>query len=310
MERRDFLKSAVAGGLAAGAANAASPLPKRPYKDGISLSIVGYGGVVSMGLAQEEVTRLVALSVERGVNYFDVAPSYGNGEAEEKLGPALEPYRKKVFLACKTGMRDAAGARKELERSLQRLKTDHFDLYQFHHVTTMDDVNKILAPGGAGEAFFQARKEGKVKYLGCSVHSVEGALAMIEKFPLDSILFPCNYVLYSQGNFGPQILAKAKEKGIARMAIKALARTRWPKGAEAERAKRPKCWYEPITDPEQARQAIRFTLSEDITAAIPPGDEKLYALMLDLAAGFKPLAAAERETLLASAKGVEPLFRA
>ena len=94
---------------------------------------------------------------------------------------------------------------------------------------------------------------------------------------------------------------------MARLALKALAETRWPKGAPRTHKK---TWYRPISDPDRARQALRFTLSEDITAAIPPGDEGVYRMALDLAAGFQPLNKAERAALLASAKGIEPIFRA
>lgn len=260
-----------------------------------------------MGMEQKDADREVAASIDRGVNYFDVAPSYGKGEAEQKLGPALKPYRKSVFLACKTQRRDAAGARQELEQSLKRLHTDHFDLYQFHAVSSMDDVEKILAPGGAAEAFLKARQEGLVRYLGFSAHSAEAAIALMERMKLDSILFPVNYVLFSQGNFGPQILAKAKEKGMARMALKAMALTRWEKG---EKRTHPKCWYRPITDPDLAAKAVRFTLSQEITAAVPPGDERCYRMALDIAAGFKPMSKTEQAALLAAAKGLEPLFKA
>lgn len=309
MQRRDLLKSALAGGLAVQAA-AARPLPRRRYRDGIELSIIGFGGVVVIGLEQSEADRMVKASFDRGVNYFDVAPTYGDGEAEQKLGLALRPFRDRVFLACKTTRRDAAGAQEELERSLKRLHTDHFDLYQFHAVTTRKDVEQILAPGGAAETFLKARQQGKARYLGCSAHSVEAALAMLEHFRLDSILFPVNFVCFAQGNFGPQVLARAKEKGTARLALKALAYTRWPQGASQRETAHPKCWYQPVDDPKLARQALRFTLSEDITAAIPPGDEKLYALALELAADLKPLGAAERRKLLAGTAGVEPIFRA
>src|SRR3974390_644686 len=137
MERRDFVKSTIAGALAAGPLSAADDFPRRVYRGDVKLSVIGFGGVVVMGHEQDEVNRLVAFAYEAGINYFDVAPSYGDGEAEMKLGPALVPYRKNVFLACKTGKRDAAGAQAELDWSLERLHSDHFDLYQFHAVTTM-----------------------------------------------------------------------------------------------------------------------------------------------------------------------------
>jgi predicted aldo/keto reductase-like oxidoreductase len=304
MRRREFLGSVLAGGSAQRAA--ATQLPKRPYKHGIELSVIGFGGIVVVGLEQNEADRVVGASVDRGVNYFDVAPSYWDGEAEVKLGNALKPYRKNVFLACKTTERGAAGARRELEQSLKRLQTDYFDLYQFHAVSKMEDVEQITAPGGAAELFFRARQEGKVRHLGFSAHSTEAALTLMDRLELDSILFPVNFVCWRQGNFGPQMLAKAKEKGVARLALKAMAHTAIPKG---ERRTHEKCWYRPVTDRKLAGQALRFALSEDITAAIPPGDGSLYEMALELAAGFRPLSGAERRALLKTASGLEPIFR-
>src|SRR5215470_2187187 len=170
MNRRDFIGAAAA--LTATAANGwNTPVPRRPYKDGIDLSIIALGGIVICGLPQEEGSRRVAEAYDRGVNYFDCAPSYFNGEAEMKLGEALRPYRSAVFLAEKTMSRDAKSARAELERSLQRFHTDHVDLYQFHAVSSMEDVDKILAPGGAAEAFVAAKREGKARHLGFSAHN-------------------------------------------------------------------------------------------------------------------------------------------
>jgi aryl-alcohol dehydrogenase-like predicted oxidoreductase len=306
MDRRNFLKASVVASSAVPGLRADATIAKRPYNKDVSLSVIGFGGIVVMGMEQNEAGRTVAEAVDRGINYFDVAPSYGNGEAEEKLGPALEPHRKNVFLACKCERRDAEGARQQLELSLKRLRTDHFDLYQFHAVAGMKDVEQILGPGGAGELFLKARQEGKVRYLGFSAHNTEAALALMDRYRFDSVLFPVNYVNYAQGHFGPQILAKAKEKGLARMALKAMAHTTWKEG---ETHSYPKCWYHPIEDPELARKALRFTLSEDITAAIPPGDERLFRIALAAAPGLKPLTAGERRDLLASAQGLTPIFR-
>jgi aryl-alcohol dehydrogenase-like predicted oxidoreductase len=247
----------------------------------------------------------VAWAFDRGINYFDVAPSYWDGEAEIKLGKSLQPYRDRSFLACKTGKRDAAGARLELERSLDRLKTDHFDLYQFHAVTTMEDVEQILGAGGALETYVKARDEGKIRYIGFSAHNEEAALALMDGFDFDSVLFPVNFVCYARGNFGPSIMARAKEKGVARLALKGLALQPW---GENEERTWSKTWYRPIEEKEQMARALRFTLSEPITAAIPPGEETLFRLAVDLAAAFEPITEEERAELLATARASDPIF--
>jgi aryl-alcohol dehydrogenase-like predicted oxidoreductase len=284
-----------------------SPLPKRTYRDDVQLSILGLGGMLLLGMDQAKVNTLVGDALTRGINYFDVAPFYGDGEAEQKMGEALASHRSKIFLACKTLDRSAEGAQIELENSLRNLHTDHFDLYQFHAVSDLEEVEQIFAPGGALEAFRAARKKGKIRYIGFSAHSVEAALAMLDRFRFDSILFPVNFICYARGNFGPQVLARAKELNVARLAIKAMAHGPWRK---AEKRKYPNCWYRPIEDRELARQALRFTLSEGVTAAVPPGDERLFRMALDLASELTPLGADEREQLLASTRGLKPLLRA
>jgi predicted aldo/keto reductase-like oxidoreductase len=280
-------------------------IPKRPYKDGIQLSIIGFGGILVCSEEQTSGNRYVAESVDRGINYFDVAPSYFDGEAELKLGIALEPYRNDVFLACKTGKRDAAGARAELEASLGRLRTDHFDLYQFHAVTTMAEVDQILGPKGAAETFMRAREAGLVRYLGFSAHSVEAALALMDAFPVDSVLFPLNFVMVSQGNFGPQILKKAEQIGAARMALKAMAASPW---AEGEEHTYQKAWYKPATSKDLRLRALRYTLSQNISATIPPGHYELYQEALETASSFVPMNEAEQQALLDEARGLPPLF--
>jgi len=132
----------------------------------------------------------VARAIDLGVNYFDMGPAYGRGEAEERGGPAMEPYRNKIFLAGKTGMRTKAEAASELRESLKRMRTDHFDLYQFHAVTTMEEVKTIVGPRGALEAFVEAREQGLVRHLGFSAHTEEAALALMGHYDFDSILFP------------------------------------------------------------------------------------------------------------------------
>lgn len=275
-------------------------------RTGEMLSVIGFGGIVVMNATPDEASDSVRMAIDAGVNYFDVAPSYG--DAEVKLGPALEPYRKKVFLACKTTERTKTGARKELEQSLKNMRTDHFDLYQHHAVTSLEDVDILLGPGGAMETFLEAKQEGKIRFIGFSAHSEEAAMALMERFDFDTILFPFSYVIWHAGNFGPRVMAKAKEKNMGILALKSMAKGPWPEGAD--RSGYPKCWYEPLVTEEDITMGLRFTLSHPVTAAIPPGDENLFRQALALSDKLKPLDQSEVLSIKEKAlKGV-PLFKA
>jgi aryl-alcohol dehydrogenase-like predicted oxidoreductase len=306
MDRRAFIAAAATVPSALGK----QAIPRRAYNKDVQLSIVGLGGIVLVGQEQSAANRIVAASFDRGVNYYDVAPSYWDGEAELKLGEALRPYRKRVFLACKTERRDAEGAREELERSLKRLETDYFDLYQFHAISSVKDVDEIIRPGGAGDLFLKARDEGKVRYLGVSAHSAEAAIKLMDNYPLDSILFPVSFNTWAKGKFGPQILDFAKQKRIARLGLKAMALGPWPKGTDRNKTKYPKCWYQPIDEPVLAGKALRWALSQDITAAIPPGEASLYETALRIATNFRPMKEREQDALLSAPSAADALFNA
>jgi len=319
MHRRAFLKQLAATGIGAfaglqltgcGKKDATTPkgmtiIPKRPLgKTGEELSIIGLGGVTVMKMPQPEANNIVHEAIDKGVNYVDVAPTYGNAEAI--LGPALDGYRDKLFLACKTQKRKKEDAAAELRQSLERLKTDHFDLYQFHAISNMEHVETIFSKEGAIEAFLEAKKQGLIRYIGFSAHSVKAALAAMDRFDFDSILFPVNFVLYYQENFGPQVIEKAKKKGVARLALKAMAKGKWP--ADANRNEFPNCWYQPVSEPRAANMALRFTLSQPITAAVPPGDPKLFKRAMEIASQFTPITGEEKEELKKIAENQQPIF--
>ena len=272
-------------------------------KTGEKLSVVGFGGIVVKDETAENAGRYVAEAIDRGVNYFDVAPTYG--DAEERLGIALKSRRDKVFLACKTTERTKAGASKELVRSLQRLETDHFDLYQLHGVVSMEEVKSILAPGGALEAFVAAREKGLVRFLGFSAHSEEAACALLDAFPFDSVMFPVNYVTWLRGNFGPRVVDAARRRGVAVIALKALAQAKLEKGAPRFWSK---CWYKPVDTSEEASLALRFTLSQPVTAAVSPGHVELLRWQMDAADNLSPLSEAEKTYLKERAAGFRPVF--
>lgn len=249
----------------------------RPYgKAGERLSVLGFGGILVMNETPAEASRLTGWAVDRGINYFDVAPTYGN--AEERLGPALQPYRDRVFLACKTAERDGAKAEAELEASLKKLKTDRFDLYQLHGVTKPEQTDRILAENGALKALIRAREKGLVRHLGFSAHSEEEAFRLLDAYPFDSMLFPVNYACWTRGHFGPGAVARAVEKGVTVLALKALARRPLTKD---EPKKWAKCWYAPVDTLEEAKAALCFTLCKPVTAALTPGHGELLRLACD-----------------------------
>ncbi|KAF2958260.1 oxidoreductase [Thermotoga sp. Ku-13t] len=273
-------------------------------RTGEELSVVGFGGIVVMNESVDSAKKIVARAIERGINYFDVAPSYG--DAEEKLGPALEPYRDQVFLACKTMERTKEGAWRELNESLKRLRTDHFDLYQFHAVTTLDEVEAIFSPNGAIEAFLKAREEGLIRYIGFSAHSEEAALAMLEKFDFDTVLFPLNWASWLGKGFGKKLYSKARERNMGILAIKALAK----RGLEEGEEKRwKKCWYHPVDDFEEASIALRFTLSLPVTAAVSPSHQEFLWWMCDVVEkqGTK-ISEEELQILKEKAQNLTPVF--
>jgi len=273
-------------------------------KTGNKLSIVGFGGIIVMDESAERSERYVARAVERGINYFDVAPDYGN--AEVMLGPALKPYRNDVFLACKTIKRTAAEAWQELQRSLKRLHTAHFDLYQLHGLITMEEVDAVTGKGGALETFQRARREGTIRYIGFSAHTEEAALAVMDRFDFDSILFPFNWSSWFKQDFGPKVLQKAKEQGIGRLALKAFAKRKWKDEEEAK--KWPKCWYAPVESREEADLALRFTLSLPVTAAVSSSHMELLEWACDIADKFTPITEPEEAQLRQKSQKLDTIF--
>jgi len=270
---------------------------------GQQLSIVAFAGIVLKDESSEDSSRYVSWAIDQGIDYFDVAPGYGN--AQNMLGPALEPYRNDVFLACKTKFRTGPEARADLENSLKLLRTDHFDLYQMHAMTTQDDLETATATGGALEVIDKARDEGLIKHVGFSVHSAEVAIELMSRYDFDSVLFPVNFTTWFEAGFGSQIMNEAEKRGVARLALKGAAHHALE---NPDHRVREKCWYAPIEDRELMKLALRWTLSRPITAAVPPGDPELWQMAVEVAQDFTPITPDEEQILRDNAKGRMPLF--
>ncbi|MDP8244658.1 MAG: aldo/keto reductase [Candidatus Hinthialibacter antarcticus] len=302
MKRRPFLKlsSGLAGGAAMGMVSssvwgAGDGIVDRvhgvPYRmlgrTGEKVSIIGYSSLALIHGEQDACNQSVQSAIERGVNYLDTAPAYGNGDAEIKLGKALVGVdRSKYLLACKTKMRTKDGAREELERSLERLKTDHFDVYQMHHLRTTDEVKEAFGPNGAMETFFKAKEEGKVRFLGFSAHTTKSALLAMENYNFDTVMFPINFIENYAFGFGDEVMDKADEIGAAVLAIKPMCGGNWPEGVERTR----KWWYRPIEDQDKVNMAVRYTLSQPgVVIGFPPGFLDLFEKALIAAKTYQPV---------------------
>lgn len=313
MERRTFIRNSAIGGLSLTIPMIRSfgndfsldyELPRRLLgRTGEKLSIIGFGGIMLNGNSQDFANELVAKAYELGVNYYDVAPTYG--DAELRLGPALKPYRNNCFLACKTNKRQAEGAQNDLENSLKNLQTDYFDLYQLHALSSVEDVEKVFAPGGAMEMIVKAREKGKIKNIGFSAHSVDAALMAMKNFNFDSVLFPLNFACWHAGDFGPQVYAEAEKQGMGILAIKSMALTRLQKGEEKFFKN---VWYRPIMDDEVIKMALKFTLSKNITAAIPPGKNTLFLKALEFMNNYESISGEETQKLLELSQVTSPVF--
>jgi aryl-alcohol dehydrogenase-like predicted oxidoreductase len=279
-------------------------MKKRPLgKTGHNSSLVTLGGAIFIYPLGKEGDNFVKYALDQGVNHFDVAPTYGN--AEQRLGKWVKEYRDDIFLACKTGKRTNKEATEELNRSLKQLQTDYFDLYQFHGLDKSEDLQIVLSEDGALKAFIDAKEEGLIKHIGITSHNPENIMRTLEAIPLATILLPVNYVLCAHpmptNDYRP-VLKKAKEQGIGVIAMKAVAKGPYP----GERTRN--CWYQPFTTKKEVEEAIRFTLSQDVTTATNSSDLEIAKMTIDIAKDFTPMTEDEKGELLKKAEGYKPLF--
>jgi predicted aldo/keto reductase-like oxidoreductase len=270
-------------------------------------TIVVLGAFALGQLSQEKADEVMELVMAHGVNHIDVAPSYY--DAEQRLGPWLEKHRDRFFLGCKTQLRGRNEARQELHRSLANLRVESLDLYQLHAVTTIDELDRCFAPGGSMEVLREARDEGLARYLGITTHGLQAPAVLqeaLDRFDFDTLLFPLNFKLWADDQYRQgltAVLDLAARRDVGTMVIKAWARAPW---GESER--RYHTWYEPFDQVPMVEQALRFSLSQPVTAAISAGDARLLPAILEAAERFEPMDVAEQAKMLARAGEYEIIF--
>lgn len=269
-------------------------------------SIVVFGGFAVGWVDQGEANAALDMALENGINHIDVSPVYG--EAEARIGSWLGRNGKKFFLACKTHEREKKAAWESLKRSLEVLKVDSLDLFQFHGVDNIDVLDKILGPGGAMEAVREAREQGLLRFIGITGHNPPVQNIALQRFDFDTIMFPMNRVHAAHptdwNDFRP-VLRTARQKNTGVLAIKSVAKGTWQ---GPDRASHPyNTWYEPFDDLENIEKSLRYTLSQDVTAAVMSGDLRLWPKILDAARRFKPLTDSEQNEVIAEVEQYQPL---
>jgi aryl-alcohol dehydrogenase-like predicted oxidoreductase len=270
-----------------------------------SLVIMGTAGLGKV--AQPEADAAMDFMLTHGVNHIDIAPSYG--DAELRVGPWLPGIRNQIFLGSKTTKRTKQEAWDEMQNTLKRLQVKSVDLYQFHAVTTFADLEAIFAPGGALEAFVEAKKQGLTRYLGITGHGLDAPRIQIEalkRFDLDTVMFPLNFVLWTNPQYRAdveELLALCARRDVGVQCIKSLCKAPW---GDRERRWRP--WYEPFEDLSMIKAATRWVLSQPITGIPCAGDNRLWPAIVDAAARFTPMSKQEQDDLLATAGAYTPLW--
>jgi len=277
---------------------------RRLGRTGYMSSVVILGGATFSSLSQAEADEGIEMALEHGVNHFDVAPTYG--EAELRLGPWVEKMRDKLFLGCKTGKRDRQGAAGELQRSLERLRAESSDLYQLHGMTTRDDLDAAVGPGGAIEALLDAREKGLTRHIGITGHSAAILLEALRRFDFDTIMFPLNLVLYADEEYRANtkaLLAMAAERNAGVMCIKSIAKRSWGAREHSYRT-----WYEPFDDQGSIDHAVWFVLSQPVTGIPHASDLRLMRRVICAAGRCKPMSEREQAALVPEASEYESIF--
>jgi aryl-alcohol dehydrogenase-like predicted oxidoreductase len=278
---------------------------RRLGRTGHASSVAILGGAAFWDGDAAKAEAGFAHALERGVNHLDIAPRYG--DAEIVIGPLLEPVRDQLFVGCKTTRRNADGVRAQLEESLRRLRTDHFDLYQLHGVTDPDVLEERAA---AADAIVAARDEGVVKHIGITGHdhrAPEAFLEALRRWDLDTVMFPVNARMWADPDYrrdAEALLEVCTERDLGVMAIKAAAVRPWGEGERSATT-----WYEPETDAASLQRRVSFTLSmPGVHAFCTPGDTNVLRLALDAAENASGLDVEEREAMVVSDSELPSIF--
>ncbi|MBI4763829.1 MAG: aldo/keto reductase [Deltaproteobacteria bacterium] len=204
-----------------------TPIKKRSFGDSDrKITIVGLGGegVLRSFGKEKKAQEVIETALDLGISYFDSARAYSGSEAYYGLVWTRRPQdRARIFQTSKTGLRTKKEALRELDRTLLNLGTDNLDLWQIHDLRTEEDFQTIAGPGGALEAFIEAKARGKIRFIGLTGHyDPEIMTRAVKAWPIDSVLIPVNPIEGNLGGFLTSTLAAARAKGVAVIGMKVL----------------------------------------------------------------------------------------
>jgi len=256
-------------------------IPRQAFgRTGHQSSRLIFGAAALGTVTRREADETLGLALDAGLNHFDVAASYG--DAEERMGPWLKSHRDEVFLATKTQMRTKKEALAELETSLARLGTDHVDLWQMHVLVEEDEWETAMGEGGALEAFVEARKSGKVSFLGVTGHGLNAPamhVRSLRRFDFDSVLFPWNWPLSRNPDYVSavgELIDECRGRKVAYQLIKAFLRKPW-----GERPRTSATWYEPLKEPADLAAALGFAWGLDGSFVNSAGDIHVFRTIVE-----------------------------
>lgn len=269
------------------------------------LAIGGYGPGVHPD--PQLAIKVVEEVIGEGINIIDIAPSYA--EAETRLGSLIKKYRDRLVVAEKTLERTYEGAWRELRTTLSRFGIESIDVYQFHAVSSLDELDKIFSEKGAAKAFIEARDQGLIKFIGITAHSdMRIVLKALEIFDFDTVLIPVYAAAMTiprpENDFRP-VLKAALDRDIGVIAIKSVAKRRYV----GER--RYTTWYEPFDSQDDIDMAVWYTLSQEPVATYSmAGDLRLWPMILNAGKRFRKLSIEEQNRVVEvfREKGARPLF--
>ncbi len=282
-----------------------------------------FGAAALGSCTQAETDKTMELIIERGINHIDTAASYG--DSETLLGPWIREHRSEFFLATKTGDRTYEAAKASVERSLERLQTDHVDLIQIHGLVDEDEWQTAIGRDGDRGVLaylIEARDQGLARFIGVTGHGLpipRMHMRSLDEFDFSSVLLPWNYPMSQNPVYAEefaQVHDRCVANGIAVQTIKSIARGAWPEDHDRTRS----TWYEPLERDDDIESAVFWLLSHPTVFLNTVGDINLLPKVLDaaerfhesvVAAGGDPVAVRPTDEAMQemiARAGAEPLF--